>query len=172
MRKPLVFFSLVSILMLVSQSCSVTLNGASIPAEMKTINVGFFENNAPLVVSNLSQVFTEALKDRIRSQSRLNIVRDPEANATMSGAIVNYTITPAAIEATNPNSPPIANASRLSITVNVKYTNEFDKKYNFEQQFTKYQDFQGDISSREQALIQNIVRQLAEDIFNKAFANW
>ncbi|MCC8408428.1 LPS assembly lipoprotein LptE [Mucilaginibacter sp. UR6-1] len=172
MRRILVFFVAMTGLMLLSQSCSITLNGASIPAELKTINIEFFENNAPLVVSNLSQDFTEGLKARIRSQSRLNIVRDPAANATMSGSIVNYTITPVSVEATNPNTPPIANASRLSITVNVKYTNEIDKKYNFEQQFTKYQDFQGDISSREQTLIQNIIRQLVDDIFNKAFANW
>ncbi|RVU01912.1 hypothetical protein EOD41_08125 [Mucilaginibacter limnophilus] len=172
MRRALVFFIAVSTLLLTSQSCSITLNGASIPPELKTINVEFFENNAPLVVANLSQDFTEALKNRIRSQSRLSIVRDPAANATMSGAIVNYTITPASIEATSPNQAPIANASRLSITVNVKYTNEFDKKLNFEQQFTKYRDFQGDISSQEQGLIQDIVRQLTEDIFNKAFANW
>ncbi|RYY37039.1 MAG: hypothetical protein EOP46_04180 [Sphingobacteriaceae bacterium] len=172
MRRVLVFFIAVSTLMLTAQSCSVTLNGSSIPPELKTINIEFFENNAPLVVSNLSQDFTEALKNRIRSQSRLSIVRDPAANATMSGSIINYTITPASIEATNSNTAPIANASRLSITVNVKYTNEFDKKGNFEQQFTKSQDFQGDISSREQALIVDIVRQLTEDIFNKAFANW
>jgi hypothetical protein len=172
MRRILIFFIAVSTLMLTAQSCSISLNGSSIPPELKTINIEFFENNAPLVVNNLSQDFTEALKARIRSQSRLSIVRDPEANASMSGAIINYTITPASIEATSPNTAPIANASRLSITVNVKYVNEFDKKYNFEQQFTKYADFQGDISSREQALIQNIIRQLTEDIFNKAFANW
>lgn len=172
MRRILVFFTAVSVLMLTSQSCSITLNGASIPPELKSINVEFFENNAPLVVPTLSQTFTEALKDRIRSQSKLSITRDPAASATMSGAIINYTITPASIEATDPNKPPLADASRLSITVNVKYTNEFDKKFNFEQQFTKYQDFQGDISSKEQTLIPVIVKQLTEDIFNKAFANW
>lgn len=172
MRRILVFFTAVSILMLTSQSCSITLNGASIPPELKTINIEFFENNAPLVVSTLSQTFTEALKDRIRSQTRLGITRDPAANATMSGSIINYTITPASIEATDPNAPPIANASRLSITVNVKYTNEFDKKYNFEQQFTRFKDFQGDISSKENGLIGLIVVELTEDIFNKAFANW
>lgn len=172
MRRILVFFVAMTGLMLLSQSCSITLNGATIPPELKTINIEFFENNAPLVVSNLSQDFTEAIKARIRSQSRLSIVRDPSANATMSGSIVNYTITPVSVEATNPNTPPIANASRLSITVNVKFTTETDKKLNFEQQFTKYQDFQGDISSREQTLIQNIIRQLVDDIFNKAFNNW
>ncbi|GAA4330831.1 hypothetical protein GCM10023149_36290 [Mucilaginibacter gynuensis] len=171
MKKGLVFFMGVFSLMLISQSCSITLNGSSIPPGLKTINIEFFENNAPLVVSNLSQDFTEALKARIRSQTRLSIVRG-EANATMSGNIVNYTITPVSVEATGSNTPPIASGSRLSITVNVKYVNDVDKKLNFEQQFTKYSDFKGDISSQEQNLIVLINRQLTEDIFNKAFANW
>lgn len=174
MKRVFIFSILVSVLVLTSQSCSITLNGASIPPELKTINIEFFENNSPLAVPNLGQDFTEALKSRIRSQSKLSIVRDPAASATMSGSITNYTITPASIEATSPNAPPIANASRLSITVNVKYTNEFDKKLNFEQQFTKSVDFQGELTTgpKEQSLNQNIIRQLTEDIFNKAFANW
>lgn len=154
-------------------SCSVTLNGASIPPEMKTINVMFFENNAPLVVNNLSQLFTESLKDRIRSQSRLGIVRG-EADATMEGAITGYSIAPVSVQATNNNTAPLATATRLTITVNVKYVNNKDKKRSpdFEQSFSRYTDFTGDISSQEQNLIRIINQQLTEDIFNKAFANW
>jgi hypothetical protein len=166
-------FSLLMGLLLIwtSYSCSITLNGATIPKELKTINVRYFENNAQLVVNNLSQAFTEALKDRIRSQTRLGIVQG-EANASLEGSITGYSIAPVAIQATGDNTAPIAGASRLSITVKVKYTNEFDKKLNFEQDFTRFRDFRGDIASQEQALIQDINKQLTEDIFNRAFNNW
>ncbi|QQL48775.1 LptE family protein [Mucilaginibacter ginkgonis] len=167
--------ALIILLACFNQSCSYTLSGASISANLKTINVQFFENNAPLVVNNLSQTFTESLKDRIRSQTRLAIVRG-EANATMSGNIIGYSITPVSVQATNTSTaPPIASASRLTITVNVKYstfTDKDDKKNDFEQQFSRYADFTGDIASQEQGLIAQINRQLTEDIFNKAFANW
>lgn len=152
-------------------SCSITLNGSSIPAGMKTINVDYFDNNALFVVNNLSQQFTEALKERIRSQTKLSIVRNPEADASFSGAIINYTIAPVSVQANNPNAPPIANASRLTITVKVKYTDNISKK-GFEQDFTKTADFAGDIASQEQNLILTINKQLTEDIFNKAFADW
>ena len=154
-------------------SCSVTLSGASIPPDMKTINVQFFENNAPLVVSNLSQVFTEALKDRIRSQTRLGIVRG-EADATFEGAITGYSIAPVSVQATDNNTQPLATGTRLTITVNVKYVNNKDKKLSpdFEQSFSRYTDFTGDLASKEQNLIRIINQQLVEDIFNKAFANW
>jgi hypothetical protein len=150
----------------------LSLNGASIPLDLKTIDIQFFENNAQLVVPTLSQTFTEALKNRIRSQTSISIIRSGEANATMSGAITGYSIAPVSIQASSNNAPPIAGASRLSITVSVKYVYEANKKLNFEDSFTKSKDFTGDISSQEQALISDIVKQLTDDIFNKAFANW
>lgn len=154
-------------------SCAykLSLNGASIPPDLKTINIQYFENNAQLVVNTLSQQFTEALKDRIRTQSSISIVRG-EANATIVGAITNYVIAPVSIQATDNNTAPIAGASRLTITVTVKYTYEADKKLSFEESFTRFKEFTGDISSQEQALIQDINKQLTEDIFNRAFANW
>ena len=161
----------VVILTCVSQSCAYRLDAAS-TVGLKTINVQYFENNAPLVVNNLSQNFTEALKTRIRSQTSLSVVRG-EANATMSGNVIGYSIAPVSVQATaNTNAPPIASASRLSITINVKYTNDVDKKLSFEQPFTRYADYRGDIGNQEQALIASIISQITEDIFNKAFANW
>ncbi|WEA03667.1 LptE family protein [Mucilaginibacter sp. SJ] len=143
---------------------------------MKTINVQFFENNAALVVNNLSQTFTESLKDRIRTQTSLSLVRG-EADATMSGAITGYSISPASIQATANNVAPIADANRLTITVRVKFSFDAaktpaDKKLSFEESFTKFADYRGDISSQEQNLIQQINKQLIDDIFNRAFSNW
>lgn len=159
-----------------SQSCTYRLDAASIPASLKTINIDYFENNAPYVAPNLSQNFTEALKDRIRSQTRLSLVRG-EADASMSGNIIGYSIAPISVQATSTSSaPPIATGSRLTITVNVKYTinvnNPVDKKNSFEQQFSQYADFKGDIGPQEQALIAQINKKLIDDIFNRAFANW
>jgi hypothetical protein len=153
-------------------SCSITLNGSSIPPEMKTINVEYFENNAPLVVNNLSQNFTEALKSRIRSTTRLSIVQG-DADATMSGTITGYTIEPISVEATQNNVAPRAGGERLTITVNVTYTYSKDKKAGFTgQSFSEHQDFSGDIGSQEQNLINTITKKLTDDIFNQAFANW
>lgn len=154
-------------------SCSFSLNGASIPDDMKTINVEYFENNAPFVVNNLSQQVTEAVKQRIRSQTRLSIIRNPEADAVLSGYITTYAIAPVSVQATgNSSQAPIANASRLTITIHVKYAYKKDKKLDFEQDFTRYADYTGDLASKEQGLIANINKQLTEDIFNKAFASW
>src|SRR3546814_6468344 len=82
------------------------------------IAVEFFENTAPIVRPTLSQTFTEALKERIRSQSSLSQVTN-EGDAIFEGRITGYSIAPAAVEAGTDR----AALNRLSITVNVKYTN-------------------------------------------------
>ena len=157
-------------LVLVGPSCTVKLTGGS-TAGLTTINVAYFDNNAQLVVNYLSQQFTEALKDRIRSTTSLSIVQG-DATASMSGSITGYSIEPISVQATNPNVAPIAGGERLTITVNVVYTNTVDKKLSFTQTFPAYADYTGNISDQEQALITKINKQLTEDIFNKAFNNW
>jgi hypothetical protein len=172
------FFGVIAVcsLSLLLSSC-YTLKNVSIPGDMKTLDVQFFENNAPLVVANLSQNFTEGLKTRIRNQSRLSISRNAEADATLSGSIIGYTIAPVSIQAVANNVAPIADANRLTITVRVKFVyntakTPADKKLNFEETFTNYQDYKGDISPQEQNLIKTITDKITEDIFNKAFSNW
>lgn len=150
--------------------CKISFNGASIPAEMKTVNVLFFENNAPLVVPYLSQQFTEDLKTRIRNQTRLSITQnDPQG--VFEGRITNYEVKPVAIQ---DNNQPTAAASRLSITVTVKYTNNLNAKQSFDETFTRFKDFTStqSLQSIEQAYIKDINSQLTEDIFNRAFAQW
>lgn len=170
-RRIIVFFFALVAPMLFCSSCTVKLNGAWIPAEMKTISVDYFENNAQLVVNNLSQNFTESLKSRIRSSTSLSIVQG-EADGHMSGTITGYTIEPISVQATQNNVAPRAGGERLTITVNVIYTYPKDKKYSFTQSFSEHQDFSGDISSQEQNLIRSITKALTDDIFNRAFANW
>lgn len=151
-------------------SCGIySFTGASIPPTMKTVSVDFFENNAPLVVSYLSTDFTEALKERIRNQSGLSMVRT-DADASFSGRITGYTINPTAVQGNDR-----AGLNRLSITVSVKYTNTVNPTLNFEEPFTRFKDFStnaGPIQSQEQQLIKDINSMLTEDIFNRAFANW
>lgn len=152
-------------------SCGYKLSGATIPADMKTVNVQFFENNAPLVVPNLSQQFTEDLKEKIRTQSRLSITQG-EAHAKFEGRITDYNIKPISIQ---DNTKPVAGANRLTITVLVKYTSTIDPKQNFEQSFSAFTDFSlagQSLQSQEQGLIKKVNIQLTENIFNRAFQQW
>jgi len=155
-------------------SCSIKFSGASIPAEMKTVTVNFFENNAPFVVPYLSQQFTEDLRTRIRNQSRLSIVQN-DGHAIFEGRITNYEIRPVTLTDNNQVNSNTQGSNRLSITVTVKYTNNIDAKQSFEEPFTRFKDFVlsgSSLQALEPQLIKDINAQLTEDIFNRAFAQW
>lgn len=162
--------AVIVILCFTLSGCKIALNGASIPPEMKTVSVLVFENNAPLVVPYLSSQFTEELKTRIRNQTRLSITQN-DADGVFTGNITGYSVNPVALQ---DNNRPTAGANRLSIRVNVKYTNNLNPKLSFEESFERFKDFtlQGSLQSMEQGLIKDVTAQLTEDIFNRAFANW
>jgi hypothetical protein len=171
MKKKIFYLGILPLIIALS-SCGVySFTGGSISVGMKTVSVLLFDNNSQLVVPTLSQSFTEALKDRIRTQTGLSFLRN-DGDANFSGSITNYSITPVAIQGNQQNT---AGLTRLSITVQVKYTNKIELEKSFEQSFTRFIDFStqsGAFATQEQALIKNINQQLTEDIYNRAFANW
>jgi hypothetical protein len=152
------------------QSCKMgySLNGASIPPEAKTVSVLYFTNNTALAPPTLSQQFTEAMKDICATQTKLGLV-NKGGDLNFEGYISEYRVAPLAIQ-TNDQ----ASISRLTISVQVKYSNKFDEKKNFETSFSRFADFAStqSLASVEQSLMQQINKQLTEDIFNKAFNNW
>jgi len=62
----------------------------------------------------------------------------------------------------------------LTVTVRVRYQNRLDADKDFEQSFTVYRNFpaSSDLSSVEDALVDEIVQELAEKIFNRSLVNW
>jgi hypothetical protein len=145
----------------------VSLSGATIPPEAKTISVGFFTNNTSLGAPSLSQRFTEKLRDVVSQQTSLTLIKQ-NGDLQFEGYISDYNVSPIAISADQ------ASQNRMTISVNVKYTNKFEASKSFEQTFTRFKDVASNvnISSAEPELVTEIYRQLTEDIFNKAFNNW
>jgi hypothetical protein len=146
----------------------VSLSGASIPDEAKTISVGFFANNTSLGAPSLSQRFSEKLRDMVSQQTRLALTKQ-NGDLQFEGYISDYNVVPVAI-----TSNDAASQNRLTISVSVKYSNKFDAAKNFEQIFTRFMDFPttSNISTEEPKLVEEIYRQITEDIFNRAFNNW
>ena len=61
-------------LLFTSCKVSYSLRGTNIAPEILTYSVQFFQNRAPVVQAQLSQVFTDELRDRIEGQTRLELV--------------------------------------------------------------------------------------------------
>lgn len=147
-----------------------TFTGASVSPDTKSIVITYFPNRAPLIQPTLSQTFTDALKDKFISQTSLSIVQS-NGDLIIDGEITGYNVSPVAIQGGN---EPTAGKNRLTITVNVRFTNLKNDKQSFESTFSRYEDFLSSqsLSVVEQDLIKVINEMLVDDIFNKAFVNW
>lgn len=150
-------------------SCGIySFTGASIPPGAKTVSVQYFPNKAPLIEPSLSSTFTNALRDIFTTQTNLRMV-SKSGDLALEGEITDYSITPQAIQ-----SNQTAASNRLSVTVNVRYTDKLDPTKDFETQFTEYMDYPSgtNLSTVKDSLLKQITDNLAQDIFNKAVVNW
>lgn len=169
MKKKLFHLILFLAVVVTFNSCGIySFTGASLDPRIETINISYFDNKARLVNPNLSQVFTDALKDKFVSQTSLQQTND-FADLYLEGYISDYSIKPQAIAAGE-----TAATNRLTISVNVKFTNNVEPRQSFEQRFSQYADFESsqELSEVEDALIEEITEYLIDDIFNKAVVNW
>ena len=159
---------LVLALAVVCQGCGIySFSGASIPAEAKTVSVDYFPNHAQLVNPLLSDNLTTTLRDAMNSQTTLDLI-ETGGDLAFEGEITDYRTTPVAI------TGQTAAMNRLTITVKVRFSNRIDDTKDFEQSFSRYEDYPSnqDLMSVQEALTATIVEQLVEDIFNKALVNW
>jgi len=155
---------------IVLYSCgTVTFNmsGASI-GNARTCQVVTFENRADIVNPRLAAQMTDALKDKIQSSSSLRLVNS-SADVSFEGEITGYNVQPQQVTATSG-----AARDRLTITVKVKFTNELDPDKNYDRSFSRFQEFTGgaSLSAVEGQLVEDILLELMEDIYNEAFSAW
>lgn len=160
-----------SILILSGCKINYSFTGASIPPEVKTINIIYFPNNAPLVVPTLSQTLTDGLRDRFTSETSLDLVNEG-GDLIMEGSITGYRTSPVAMQ-TNQGEDQAA-LNRLTISIEVTYTNTFDDNLSFESNFSRYADYssQQNLEEVQDGLIEEINSMLIDDVFNKAVVNW
>ncbi len=134
----------------------------------QTISVDIFPNYADYVNPQLSQSFTDQLRQLFVQQTPLSLVSSG-GDLHFEGSIIAYNISAKAATTTETTSQ-----NRLTISVNVIFTNELDPDKSFEQVFSRFRDFPADqdFSTVEAQLVEEINRELAENIFNRALVNW
>ncbi len=159
---------LLAVLLLLTQACGIySFSGAQI-GTAKSISVQYFTNVAPLNNPNLSQTFTEKLKDKFIRETPLKLV-DRDGDMQLSGKITDYNVSPVAIQ-----QNVSAAQNRLTITMQVKFVNKTDSKYDFEKTFSNFEDFDAtkSLTAVEPDLVNTICDKIVQDIFNEAVINW
>jgi hypothetical protein len=158
------------VLFLAANGCKVSysFSGASISAKVKTVSIQYFQNRASLVQPGLSPALTDALIDKCKAQTSLSLVNGT-GDVNFEGDITDYSSKPLTVGADFK-----AAMNRFTISVKVKFTNSVEPELNYEQTFSRSEDYDSnlDLSNVEQDLSDKIVKLLVEDIFNAAFVNW
>ncbi|MEY2752344.1 MAG: hypothetical protein RLZZ570_290 [Bacteroidota bacterium] len=134
----------------------------------RTLSVEAFGNRAELVNPMLAQRFTTELQSVMVRQTPLSLV-GREGDLQFSGAVVEYSVR---------SEAPAANdqvaQSRLSMTVEVVFVNQLDPSKSFTQRFSAFRNFAAstDLRSVEDALVEEMVSELSDKIFNRALVQW
>ncbi|MBV1888219.1 MAG: hypothetical protein KUG51_02905 [Urechidicola sp.] len=154
--------------LIINQSC-YTFGGVTLHSSVKTVQIDYFPNNAPLIEPTLSQAFTLSLQDLFISQTNLDMVKSG-GDIHFEGEIVGYRINPMSATAQQ-----TAAQNRLTITVNVRYYNKYEEDKDFEQRFSFYYDYPANaqlVGSVKADAFKEIFERITQDIFNASVAQW
>jgi outer membrane lipopolysaccharide assembly protein LptE/RlpB len=163
-----------ALLLLVSalSGCGVySFTGTSIAPEIKTMSIQNIENSSGEGPANLTQIVTTNFKNYYRRNTNLTILQR-DGDLQIEGQIVSFTLAPAAIQRDGQNDQ--ASLNRLTLGVQVRFTNTKDPEQNFDQLFSITQDFAQnvDVTQIPPANIEQMAERLVTDVFNKSVANW
>ena len=167
MRYLIIVFS-ITISLLVN-SCGVYNFTGAKPVDAKTFQVNYFQNNAPLVEPGIERTFTIELQEIIQNQTNLNLVSQG-GELLYEGEIVDYRITPMTATADQR-----AAQNRLTISVNVRFSNRNKEDDNFEKRFSFFYDFDANqqlVGSQLTAALDVIFERITQDVFNESLAKW
>jgi hypothetical protein len=162
-------YILVLLVSVILNSCGAYNFTGAKPIEAKTFQVNYFQNNADLIQPGIERTFTLKLQDLIQNQTNLNLT-NTGGELLFEGEITEYRITPMTATADQ-----TAAQNRLTISVNVRYTNRNKEEDDFEKRFSFYDDFDGNTQLTGSQLTKSldvIFDRITQDIFNEALAKW
>ncbi|MBS7233895.1 LptE family protein [Flavobacterium psychroterrae] len=172
MKKIYSLLALMSLFML--SGCGVYNFTGTGKIDAKTFQVNFFQNNADLIEPGIDRTFTLALQDLIQNQTNLNLVSE-SGDLVYEGEITDYRTTPMTATAVTTGSEAGAAQNRLTIRVQVRFTNKKKETDDFEKSFEFYYDFPGTglpTGAILNTALQTIFERITQDIFNDSLAKW
>ena len=150
-------------------SCSVYNFTGTGKIDAETFQVNYFLNNAQLVEPGLDRTFTLELQDLIQNQTNLNLVKTG-GDLIYEGEIVDYRVSPMTATADQR-----AAQNRLTITVNVRFSNKEKEADDFEKRFSFFFDYAGTdqlVGATRTEAFDVIFDRITQDIFNESLAKW
>lgn len=144
------------------------MKGVNIPEDVETFSVDLFSNRATIVNPNLAIGFTEKLKTKFQTQTKLGLVQSA-GDYEFSGSITEYKIEPVILQNNN-----AASKNRLTIAISVSFACQKHPEKNQVKTYTFYSDFDAsaNFSSIEDALVAEITDNIVQQIFSAVALDW
>lgn len=161
--------AIITMTTLVACSVSYKLNGASIDyTKTKTIQINNFPIRATYVWGPMQSIFNNRLLDTFSSQTRLNFVKRG-GDLKLEGEITQYQQRNKSVSADGYSAQ-----TELSMTVNVRFTNNVNHNEDFERSFTATATYETtqNLNSVQEELVTQMSKDICDQIFNAALANW
>ncbi len=161
--------SVLTVAIVTSCKISYGFNGASIDyTQTKTITIADFPIRSSYVWGPMGPIFNNQLKDVFANHTRLTQVKK-NGDLVIEGEITQYSQRNKSV-----SSEGYSAQTELSITVNVRFTNNKKHHEDFERSFTATQTYETtkSLSSVQEELVTQICKDLTDQIFNATVANW
>ena len=168
-NRTLTLTCLAATMLLSACSVSYKFNGASIDyTKTKTIQIADFPVRSNYVWAPMGAMFNNQLKDYFASHTKLIQVRR-NGDLKLEGEITQYQQRNKSVSAEGYSAQ-----TELSITVNVRFTNTVNHAEDFERQFTANQSYETTLSLQQvqEELVGLMIKDLCDQIYNAAVANW
>jgi hypothetical protein len=162
-------FTAYCLLLTVNTSCGIySFKGATLSPDIKSVTIVNFTMSTAGGPANMALQFNEKMKEYYQRNTSLALLPS-NGDMQLEGTITGYEVTPTA-----PTANDQAAFNRLTITIQVKFTNNKDEEKNFDQSFSFFKDFPQSqtLSQVESRLIPTILDQIVQDIFNKSAGDW
>ena len=144
-------------------------NGASIDySKTKTIQIADFPIRASYVWGPMAPMFNNQLKDQFASHTKLIQVKR-NGDLKIEGEITQYSQRNKSV-----SSEGYSAQVELSMTVNVRFTNNANHSEDFERSFTATSSYEStqSLNSVQEELVTEMVKNITDQIFNATVANW
>lgn len=161
--------SLTAVLLLLSCSVSYKLNGSNIDySKTKTIQIAEFPIRATYVWGPMESMFNNELKNIYANHTKLSLVKR-NGDLKVEGEITQYSQRNKSV-----SSEGYSAQTELSMTVNVRFTNNVNHAEDFERSFTSTSNYSTtqSLASVQEGLVQEMIKDITEQIFNATVANW
>ncbi len=165
----LVFLMVMATPLLTACSVSYKFNGASIDyTKTKTIQISDFPIRSTYVWGPMANIFNNQLKDQYANHTRLIQVKR-NGDLRIDGEITRYEQRNKSV-----SSEGYSAQTELSMTVNVRFTNNANHAEDFERQFTATATYETTLSLQavQEELVTQMVKDITDQIFNATVANW